>query len=264
MKSYTKTLKGLILLLQKSHMEIESQPVLAIHDFRKHTKFLRALLQLIPGSASQLKKTLKHSGRTLAPYRDAQVNLETWQSLNDSRSAIYNQEIDATVTQHPYILNPRPSTSDLNSINQHMVTLNQYDLWDTLDLQKTVLSRRIEKSFHTGLTAMEKILDNPEPELLHKWRKRTKRLWYQLRFACGDDHAQEDHPVIVCDQLGKHLGEIHDLDMFSQLNYVKSDQRLLQAVAQKRIDLVKQAGRLGQHLYIQSSDHLHMLLSQLS
>ncbi len=90
---------------------------------------------------------------------------------------------------------------------------------------------------------------DPGSEAVHTWRKKTKRLWYQLRFIFGDELEQTDHPLILSDLLGKILGEIHDLDVLMTLFPSQSNPGLYDFILKKREQLLKQAISQGEELH---------------
>ena len=107
---------------------------------------------------------------------------------------------------------------------------------------------------------MHQVRQNSNMEDLHTWRKKTKRLWYQLRFRFGDLIDDLNHPLNLSDQLGQLLGEIHDSDVFELLLAARSNLNLHQLINSRRSELLLQAFDLGDRLYIQGQPIFSQLL----
>ena len=194
------------------HAELVNQPETAIHEIRKRTKFLRALLAFVPGETSPVKKDLRQLSQILSPFRDATAAIETYERLVQSFPAIENLYLMTKLLEAPALQQRLPDKEARSQMAQSIGRLDTFfntveDEPNSSDLHDSLL-RAVEK----GRLALDAARQNVEPERLHTLRKKTKKLWYQFRFLTQERILPADHPVNQTDRLGKLLGDIHDLD----------------------------------------------------
>lgn len=253
----------LLLFELKNHLtDIEKQPELAIHEIRKRTKFLRALLLLQPDSPPSLNTILKKVSRFLAPYRDTQVNLDVYQATIESFRGLQNPELEKMLRQDPLYIKPYPEMSVLETMDTLLAEFTEQLQISASTLSPALIFQGVEKSFESGRKALENVRTNSRVNIVHAWRKKTKRLWYQLRLLFGDEQEELNHPLVHSNELGSLLGEIHDLDVFTLLLTTESTRALREAIQEKRQQLLIEALALGETFYIQNRTHFYQLVKQ--
>ncbi len=246
--------------LQNFLVDINTEPELAIHGIRKQTKFLRSLLRLAPDSPASLNEMMKTVSSIVAPYRDALVSLETYQTIVDASIALQDPELENKLRYNQHFLKRFPDSTDIERINTLVLDFSRQ--LDTTVFNPTgeLIFLRVYKTFKSSTKMLNKVKMDPGSERVHTWRKKTKRLWYQLRFIFGDELQQLNHPLTSSNLLGKILGEIHDLDVFLTLLPPQSNPNLRDFVLDRRGQLLQEAIRQGDQLYLQwDSDLFHPL-----
>ncbi len=255
--------KQLFTTLTEHALMLENHPIETIHQMRKLTKHMRALLRLEAPASTKINHTLKILSRILAPYRDAQVNLETYELLILNKNSIQSPGVVERLQSNPYYRQPIPDPNHLEEVNCQLSLLqNEMLVHKFLTKSDTIMSA-IQKSYAAGLKSMRQASVDQNSETLHTWRKKTKRLWYQLHFLFGDKIEDTDHPVKSSDCLGKTLGEIHDLDVLESLLSSEHDIVLIEFIYQKRRTLLEQAFDSGETLYIEQDATLQALLLKI-
>jgi len=246
----------------QKHIEaINNQPALAIHEIRKNTKFMRALIRL--DAPSPLAQTLKMISRTIAPYRDAQVNMATYTTLTSIPNSHQYPQLFDSLTANPLFSNPQPDIRTVEKLIASMIELRDELLGFTFEPDSTTIHSVLKKSFKRGAKYMKLAQIDPTSENLHSWRKKTKRLWYQLRFLDNEANQAPAHPKSQCDRLGKMLGEIHDLDVFALLLNRGEHSNLLETVENRRSSLVDDSFESGDILYIAGRRNFGQILEAI-
>ena len=240
--------------------DLDLQVALTIHELRKQTKFIRALLLLHQAVPPELNQSLKMLSALLAPYRDAQVNLDTYKLLTDNAPALQDAGLEISLRSNPFFLDSAPTLSLKENIELQFTELSLAMLQIPVAPGQKAIFDVIQGSYESGSTAMHQVRQNSNMEDLHTWRKKTKRLWYQLRFLFGDLIDDLNHPLNLSDQLGQLLGEIHDSDVFELLLAARSNLNLHQLINSRRSELLLQAFDLGDRLYIQGQPIFSQLL----
>ena len=264
--SPTSTLPQTIALLLE---DIQSQiaimrqdPVISTHTIRKRTKFIRALLVLDPDSPEEMKTKLKTISHILSPYRDAQVNLDTYQTIISQTDLMGFPEIEVALNRNPFVLDPFPAKVNVANIKTLTAGLSGQLKASKTNLSTQVIYSRVYQSFNSGKKALQRVRINPESELVHVWRKKTKLLWYQLRFLFGDELDKPDHPLTLSNTLGKLLGEVHDLDVVMSLLALEQ-KHPFQLLAQKlRQEQLTRSLNIGQSLYSYQKSKFYHLIKQ--
>ena len=249
--SYNEKIIFLFTELNEFLKNIHKDPELSIHGLRKRTKFIRALLRFDPIGYVNLNTVLRDMSRVIAPYRDASVNLGTFNSLRLDSPELVNSQIEAKLQSNSYILNPIPSPNELARIEELVFRFREEFDRSIAEPSSQMVYLRIYKSFKSGKKALKRVQSDTDIELVHTWRKRTKRLWYQLRFLFGDELENQGHPLNSSHNLGTLLGEIHDLDVFCLGLSHEDDATLMEHIAKKRLGLLKESLLEGEKLYSQ-------------
>ncbi|MBV9310796.1 MAG: CHAD domain-containing protein [Solirubrobacterales bacterium] len=246
-------------------VEIDNDPVRAVHNARKAVKKERALLRLSRGSlpAKQRKrenKILRDAARTLSDARDADVLI---QALDQLSSHFSGQLPDTTFREvrKPLVRARAAERRRLrrNSINGE-ATEGLKSVWSEIDSWKLKgdgwksIEPGLMWSYRTGRDSFRKAQRDPTDENLHAWRKRVKDLWYQLRLLSDvggpvvKGQAKEAH------KLADLLGDDHDLGVLREsivnMDDVVADvEGVLALLDHRRGQLQSEAFNLGQRLY---------------
>ncbi len=226
---------------------IEEHPVAAIHIIRKRIKHLKALMSFIPGPLGLT--TLKSISTTLAPYRDAQVNWETYQSCISVVPQLQSTPIENALKIEPFFVDKYPDRAAIHQINKQITDFELQLAGLPLNLTKEEIVLGLKKSYHAGKKGFKRAKQDTGSDCIHAWRKKTKRLWYQLRFIYGDTHEDPHHVLNLSHSLSKTLGDLHDLDVLSaSLSPLLRDS--FQAhIASNRAQLLQRAFLTGHRLY---------------
>ena len=217
---------------------------------------MRALLKLDASIPPEVKTALKAISRILAPYRDAQVNIETHELLLLDSNTPSEPELDELLRNNPFHQHPAPDSDQLQQLDQHLLQLEKE--FGISRPEPDDLLSPIKGTYKSGRKALLRAATKPTSESLHAWRKKTKRLWYQLRFIYGESPLPPlpplppHHPVNTSDHLGKSLGEIHDLDVLNLLIHSQATPKLLALMNTKRLTLLQQALEAAEKLFDQN------------
>lgn len=207
-----------------------------IHEARILIKRLQALLWFakpaIPFPIVQgIKRELHRASSLLADTRDTKVFEETLQRCLLKSGEQF--EIDSSNSQNGH---SEAGPEDLTLITDEALKLVQRQIEILLDYSKSVahwpsLTGRVKRAHRNALRARRKALKSHTPRRLHAWRRKVKRLLYQLQLA---RRMHLSHfSVRKIDHLQERLGHYHDL--------VMARERIESAVHGKRPDHVAKA-----------------------
>ncbi|NQT64257.1 MAG: CHAD domain-containing protein [Candidatus Marinimicrobia bacterium] len=256
-------MENLLQDIQESRSTLPTDSILAIHDIRKSTKYLRAVLKLDTAAPISITRSLQMISRLLAPYRDAHVNVQVYQNLINTGDGLQDQELELRLYQNPYYSDPIPGALQLEILdNQFIICANCLKSYHPKLTGARVVDQ-VEETFRSGIKAFNKVRKDSGAPVLHSWRKKTKRLWYQLHFLFGEEHTQLIHPVNSSDSLGQSLGEIHDLDVLRFVLPDESDTQLTRFIQHQREVLLTETVEQGNQLFIQQNLSFHQLINQL-
>lgn len=221
--------------LQASIQQLKDQPEglhKAVHDARKRLKKVRALLRLLrPFLGEDQYKALnvqyRDAGRRLAPLRNAQVRLETLDSVYKS----YQSEIKLAVFKpiHQKLEKELAMLSALAKEEGLLAAVTQQleegeqavSNWplETVSLNNLLQGHLI--TYTRACKAMPSAFEANSADAYHEWRKRAKYCWYHYRLL-----KQLWEPVLKVKaremhQLTSLLGDAHDLS--GLINYLPED-----------------------------------------
>lgn len=192
---------------------IKADPVMAVHSIRKSTKFLRAIINLLPEPDNDMRKSWKGISRSLAPYRDAHVLHELYQSLVAMSDLYPNTELSKRLVNDPYLLQAYPAQDELDELFKIVEKILRKIEGGDFEIDDSALNTKINKNFQKARVQFSLLLNDDGMPAVHALRKKVKRLWYQLRVKFGDpEESLPGTPLARTDALGQHLGYIHDLD----------------------------------------------------
>src|SRR5947209_16339334 len=218
----------------------------AVHEARKALKRLRALLRVIRPAFDERRYrreivVFRDAGRELSEARDAQVLLETLDSLLDRFGdelprgswARLHGALEAGVAH--------VKTNGVGSYDDVLAVLTRarrrVPSWSLpTENGRGSLAEGFERIYRRGRRRFRRAKADPTPENLHELRKRAKDLWHAaelLEPACPEKMeplAKSAH------QLSNLLGDDHDLSVL--LEYAARHPELLDDGEQERLQKV--------------------------
>lgn len=249
-------------------------PVVAVHEARKHIKKARALLRLArPAIGNRAYRrendALRDVGLALSGTRDADVLVltvgslaehaagrlpaDTFAQLQDALAAQAAQGRDADGVDVPVFA---------SAIEALRAAERRVEAWPLHDADWAHVLAGAARAYARGRDAFAAARAEPTPELLHAWRKRAKDLWYHQRLLAPawppvlGAQAEEAHV------LSELLGDDHDLavlaarlreDAAPLAPAVDAERgELLVLVAHRSEALRAAATRLGRRVYAES------------
>jgi len=159
----------------------------AVHEARKSIKKVRAIIRLtyrelgpIGTSANSL---LRELARKLSPFRDADVMVETLDTLkNDLNPRLLAQVRPRFLRERSKVArSPLPPAVPfaLDRISERVRT------WPLHITGFAALEPGLARTLQRGRKAFESARKSPSAEAFHEWRKRVKDLWYHVRLLEG-------------------------------------------------------------------------------
>jgi|GEM_PF-2138748 len=241
---------------------MEADPLLAVHETRKHTKFIRAIASMDPIIKKALDIQMKRLSRILSPYRDAQVNLETYHILTMTDVEFQHGKLLQALEASPYLNPPLPTPDEIQELKIMIAETLQLLVSTPPASEQRVLTPYILDSYDHLKSSLEEVTVNSDSETVHSWRKKAKRCWYRVRLVVGDDEQTPDHFLTRLDLLGKQLGDIHDLDMLGEIASTQVPTTWIDLLQTHRTLRLQNALEDGHNLLATSLDELDQLIRQ--
>ncbi|GLQ89935.1 CHAD domain-containing protein [Dyella flagellata] len=165
-----------------------------IHEARKSCRRLRSLLPLLPPEqpTNAVNRGLQELAHALAPLRDAHIAArtakllatahETWITPEVIHSLEHRceQMLDNALKQDPHW---RRRRADAQRIIASIHALAWADIRPSLAKKTLKRSKRRVKKAHS------KARESRAPDALHRWRRRARKLRYQLEFVRKARHV---------------------------------------------------------------------------
>lgn len=208
----------------------------AVHDVRKRTKKLRALVVAVSGAVPRRQwraasKAAAAAARTLAGSRDAEVRLATLSGLVGDRQA----EFADALTHAAVLARPTPdaggSVRPATSLGDDEQV--QHASWLLTGVAAEIASWQVPDRFASlagGLgdtyrdgrrrwraLASAAAVNSPpavadlDAEALHRWRRAVKYRWYHTRLCAAVAPDVLGAEATLLDEMGESLGVDHDL-----------------------------------------------------
>jgi len=243
--------------------EAEEDPTAAIHSARKDIKKIRSVLRLLRGELGEKafraeNKRYREAGRAISGSRDAAVKVETLTALEER----FGHAIpSASAWNWKRVLERErgeasEDATDSAAIETAVAALEggsaaaaDWSLEDSWEL----FGPGLEEAYGRGRKAMAKVAADPDPELVHEWRKRGKDLWYDLRLIRRAWPQLLEPTVDSVHELTDLLGDHHDLTVLARdlaaRPRVGSKGKLGELIEQRQAELLADALELGTRLY---------------
>jgi len=251
----------------------EETPDIAVHEVRKHSKKLRALLQLLsPGMTRKAYRQNDHAlrdfARQLNGTRDSATLLASLNHvrqhfkpfLDDSATAPVCEEL---VRRHETAMRQHQESIDIAGVEdqlQHIAT--RLGELDQFDFSLDTLLASLETSYNKGRRSLQALRKSAATKRRNEFRKQVKTLWYQLRLMSQWNPELLSPLIRQLGELRELLGKDNDLaELIDILPAIESAREnparieLLVSLAEsRRCDLLEQALRLGDELYSRKTD----------
>lgn len=201
----------------------------AIHAARKAIRRMRALLALLVADDLDLDRedfALRRLGKGLSDMRDAHVVVETARRLQALHpDPGWQPVIEALELRRTRILQ-RSLGVDPGFLKRRMVVERilervEAQAWETL--RKRTIRAALATSERRAKKAAERAAHDDDPETVHRWRRKVRRLRMQLDAAQelgaihGDGHAAVARKGKLLHKVSDRLGWAQDLRLLRNL-----------------------------------------------
>jgi CHAD domain-containing protein len=225
-----------------------------VHEVRKHLKKLRAAMRLaIPEVGKDRHRRedrcVRKIGRIVSDLRDAQVRLQTLIQLRDETAKGREDSPFPRIEELLSLERESFSAAFAGWQKQAIPQLEGVEArllkWPLEGLTWKQVCGAVGKIYKRGQRGLAKIINDPDPENFHAWRKRVKDLWYQLRILQPLNRVVLTEMSHDAEVLGELLGREHDLDfLWARLEKESSDEVLRNELAQLQKLIRKRGKRL--------------------
>ena len=255
-------------------------PEVAVHEIRKATKRLRAVLRLVRPSLGDRFRAedtiLRDTARVLAPYRDAQVRAITLEGIRERFDAQLRPSAFESIAYRLFDLRDSQFAApgeDFRTVSYALRSARaRYAAWPIDEASAKAYGMAVIRhrfaSVAAGVTGtyarsrdeMRTAKQHPSAENFHSWRKQSKYLRHQLEILTPIFPEVVGGYSASLARLGDMLGEEHDLaDLLRFLAAHRDlapearERALLVALIQhRRAELQSTALSLGSRIYTES------------
>ncbi|HSJ29141.1 MAG TPA: CHAD domain-containing protein [Acidimicrobiia bacterium] len=262
------------------HALAEGPTDAAVHEVRKSSKRLRAMLRLVRREIGHDRYSIENSvlrdaARVLSPLRDAHVHAVSLDLLRDRFSGHLDPAAFAELSDRLHQRRILVHAAALESGEWRKVVYSlrsaraRYAAWP-VDPESAaahgmaVVRHRfrsvadgLARTYGRGRQEMGEALRRPTADNFHAWRKRAKYLRHQLELLTPIFPDLVGGHAIALARLGELLGEEHDLAELLRLLAARPElcsdpleRSLLVAIVQhRRVELQSAASSLGRRVY---------------
>ena len=218
---------------QRGLREIEARGADAsTHELRKRVKEVRGLLHLLrPGlqGGKALDRSLRDAARMLAPRRDLEVMLTTFDGLTARLRA--PQDFAGLRWHIIDVARKTPASDQKAAIRNYSRIFIAFDTKVNSLVLRDKASRLMWMGILSTLTraqALQKMAQHAantdlDATPFHDWRKAVKQHWYQARFLEKIAPAKMKAHVARIDALGEILGDHNELDVLATFLNTRPD-----------------------------------------
>lgn len=252
----------------------------AVHEIRKATKRLRAVLRLVRPSVGDRYRPedaiLRDTARILAPYRDAHVRAVTLNGIRERFDAQLRPSAFEDIAYRLLHLRDRQFTApgeDFRTVSYALRSARaRYAAWpvdeESAKAYGMAVIRHRFSAVESGVTSiyarsrdeMRTARRHPSADNFHGWRKQAKYLRHQLEILAPLFPEVVGGYAASLERLGNMLGEEHDLAELLRFLAAHRDvapetreRALLVALIQhRRAELQNTALSLGSRIYTES------------
>jgi CYTH domain-containing protein/CHAD domain-containing protein len=238
----------------------------AIHSARKDMKKLRAVLRLVRKPlGKEFFRAENHryrdAARLLSQTRDAEVKLETLGALREC----FAEELPAGPAQAwcAALEAERDEIAGAGEdelakrIERAIATIgggrDEVREWPLRGDSWELIAAGLSRSYRQGRRELKRIRRDPSAENVHRWRKRVKDLWYQLRLVRKAWPELLGETVERTHELADLLGDHHDLTVLAEdlaeRDELDRRQELTALIERRQGELLEAALELGARLF---------------
>lgn len=238
-----------------------------VHEMRKHLKKARAALRLVrkeigAGLFREQDHCLRDVGRLTSEIRDAEVRFQMVRELQGVTQRRSRRRGAYPKLEGMLMLELENFMAAFAEWQSQAVPMLKrahanVDCWplDSFDCEQ--LRRAVQKSYKSARKALACAEASPTVENFHRFRTRSKRLWYDLRIL------RPINPVVLKNlsddlrALGNLLGRAHDLSFLGDRlrreerssEWEREGHKLLAVIEVSQGDLQRGAAELAEHFF---------------
>jgi CHAD domain-containing protein len=189
-----------------------------VHDARRRIKKLRSLLHLVrsewdPASFDKHNIGLRNAARRLSRARDAEVSLACFETVTrrlpkEECSKVHQLLLDANRHARRHGITPAQLAAIAAEVRKHghaiAETSFEHDGW-------LLFAPGLARGYRRTRRMRRDVKQSPAPATLHEWRKRVKRLQFQMELLARALAKPECKIASLLKKLGTELGEHRDL-----------------------------------------------------
>ena len=198
----------------------------AVHEVRKRTKKLRALLRLARDELGEVSReenvVIRDAARELSYVRDAASVLESYDGLLNSlgddveRRTLGPVRDALTERRHRITGEHGPLSEHLAAFAHTMRSVRErIGDWPLSGSEFDLLGGGFAATYERGRKAMRRAYQEGSAESFHEWRKQAKGHWYHLRVLQPIWASLIEPLVEQADALCDLLGDEHDLTVLA-------------------------------------------------
>ncbi|VAW08213.1 hypothetical protein MNBD_ACTINO01-1488 [hydrothermal vent metagenome] len=238
-----------------------------VHEFRKATKRIRAVLRLVrreigPEPYRTANAAVRDVAKELSGLRTAIVRIETLEDLIDRDASLGHAgdglsrclTADAVRLHNLAVSGTRLVDTVNDRLGDVRGAIEQWSFPDNFD----PTSRGLQRTYERGRKGMSHAYGEGTDESFHRWRKEVKYLRHQIEVLRGALLGPEPRLVATLEELGDGLGVDHDLADLEHAVSTMVDERpasridhsgLATAIGERRRTLHDDLVPLGESVY---------------
>jgi CHAD domain-containing protein len=205
--------------LDKARMAIDQaqeEPEEGIHDLRKRMKKLRGLVRLLrPGLGedyARLNAEFRDIARMFSDIRDAQMLTDTVAALSDGAAADHLAPVmEWADDRRTAVLGAVGLDELLHDAGERVGRLRNAVSDLTVEEPVDALRGGLKKTYGRARDRYDEACHTTDPDVLHRWRKRTKYHWYHVRLLKKAWPKAMKARAKALDKLSDRLGLDHDV-----------------------------------------------------
>lgn len=205
------------------NLEFPDGPVEGVHEARKSCKKARGLVRLVRPALdrySDANENFREAGRKLAPIRDPQAFLDTFDvlavtpSASDQLRSLRRQFVFRAKEASERVRDEGAWRLDEARALIEAGRLEATD-WEMEDDFESIAGG-VERTYRRGRQAMVRARKSGDPGDFHEWRKRAKYLWFQIRLLQNTSRSVLRPMSQRLHEVSDALGDAHDLTLMQK------------------------------------------------
>jgi CHAD domain-containing protein len=208
--------------LRRGEQNLQSGRASGVYEARKNVKKARAVVAMLDeagaGSIGKDARRLRDAAHALAPLRDADAMVATLDRLRSHFPRRLPEHTFALLRRH--LVREKTRTSRSAKVRRQLAraarTLHAVrrsaKAWRVPTLHARELPKLVRPAYRSSRKTMRQAHDEMDPAALHRWRRRVKTLWYQLRLT-EPFMPSLRRDVQGLGHLAQWLGDVHNLTL---------------------------------------------------